>query len=253
MIKEIIKSGRGKLALCVCDVCGKEFKRPYGNYYHRNGDKRNKSPKTYCDNKCRVKDRIKKTRTTCSHCGKKMWVIPYKIKINQYHFCSRKCFNQWNRGINHIAYRGGGKEVICAYCGKKFLIDRCRHKSYKNHFCNVECKYNWVRKNMPKGSDSPSWRGGRTKCPNGYIKVRDYSGRYVRNCIYEHRLVMEKHLGRYLYPWETVHHKNGIKDDNRIENLKLLPGKEHNTKVQKIYLENQRLKERLALLESATA
>ena len=89
----------------------------------------------------------------------------------------------------------------------------------------------------------------------GYY-LRDYFLLNLGNGVYrfEHRHLMEKHLGRYLYPYEVVHHINGIKHDNRIENLELLPEKgKHNTRVQEVYLENQRLKEKIKKLELANA
>lgn len=73
-----------------------------------------------------------------------------------------------------------------------------------------------------RGENHPLWKGGR-KYSNGYILV--YSPTHphsnCRNYVFEHRLVMEKHLGHYLRPEEVVHHENGINNDNHLENLLL--------------------------------
>jgi len=83
-----------------------------------------------------------------------------------------------------------------------------------------------------KGKRSLAWKGGRVKS-NGYVLVwmpehpnanKSSAKSFMRGkggYIQEHRLVMSESIGRPLLPNENVHHKNGLRDDNRIENLEL--------------------------------
>ncbi|MDF0681539.1 MAG: HNH endonuclease signature motif containing protein [Candidatus Nitrosocosmicus sp.] len=79
------------------------------------------------------------------------------------------------------------------------------------------------------GEKNANWNNGTTINDSGYVMTlrpdhpNVQRNRYVR----EHRNVMEKHVGRYLKKSEVVHHKNGNKQDNRIENLQVLNNAYH--------------------------
>lgn len=82
--------------------------------------------------------------------------------------------------------------------------------------------YTPYNKNLPSNLQG-HWKGGRIIEKEKYVLIKNNIHPYCNNKGYvrEHRLVMEKLIGRYLKPEEVVHHINGDPADNRIDNLQL--------------------------------
>lgn len=134
--------------------------------------------------------------------------------------------------------------LACVNCGKERWV-QFRKGKIEFERCN-NCN--------GKGKTHPCWRGGKKK-GQGYVFIwidsKDPFFEMANNHRYvlEHRLVMAKHLGRCLKSWEIVHHKNGTRDDNRIENLELTTQGEHMKLYRKLELENRRLRKRIKELK----
>ena len=82
-----------------------------------------------------------------------------------------------------------------------------------------------------RGSAHPRWNQGRIISPDGYVKLRVGLSHPLADgngYAYEHDLVMVSAIGRSLTGDEVVHHRNGDKPDNRLENLELMTRAEHN-------------------------
>ena len=103
----------------------------------------------------------------------------------------------------------------CKNCGKEKTFQESQLKHYPNRgrFCSKECMYEYKRKN-------PTFV--RSKTSHGYFTMRIGNKK-----VYEHRYKVEQELGRELYENETVHHINGNKQDNRIENLIVMMNSDH--------------------------
>jgi len=123
-------------------------------------------------------------------------------------------------------HRIGGILMQCDNCKKYMpkipsITKRTRTGLF---FCSHLCSGQRVGGHKNKiGEKSHCWKGGKMINGKGYVDIysRGHPNARGGKYVLEHRLVMEKKIGRYLLPSEHVHHKNGIKTDNRVENLEL--------------------------------
>lgn len=114
--------------------------------------------------------------------------------------------------------------VYCKICRSKFSIYPSRLNKIK--YCSKKCRTAYQKSRT--ASASSNWRGGVRLHKNNTGKI--YKMVRVKNgYVYEHRIVMEKLLGKKLKRNEIIHHLNHDTLDNRIENLKLVTRGKHNT------------------------
>lgn len=165
-------------------------------------------------------DNVNKNKKQCEWCGKDILKkLSYSYRYwEKRRFCSHSCAQKSRYGLILLKK--------CECCGKTIQHKNgLSHSNYKKRkYCSKSCagKHNKSGNKFNPREMHRNWGGGFTKS-NGYIKVLVGNGTY-RSL---HVVLVEEFLGRSLGKNECVHHCNGNKRDNRLENLELMTRSEH--------------------------
>lgn len=117
-----------------------------------------------------------------------------------------------------------GKQKIIIPSAPQSSFVRNYGTGYPTLHNNLSIKRPWKA-----GKNCNFYKGGRRVDRKGYIDILDRTHPFADTTGYipEHRLVVERHLNAILLPWVDVHHLNGDKQDNRIENLQPVFHRQH--------------------------